>query len=168
MRKTMEFVCEAPLQAWGAASTGNIHNVSEVPGKKSIIGMIAACMGLPRNDQRISELNSKVDVLVTEVRGTNDMLLDFHTVSGLPFNGTEFSGIKANCLYGKEGNGKQNATITKRKYYTQNASYTVQVTCEDELANEIFDAMSDPVWPAYLGRKCCIPTVPVVPVWKEG
>ena len=40
----------APLQSWGCGSKFNIRNTEREPTKSGVIGMIAAAMGIQRND----------------------------------------------------------------------------------------------------------------------
>ena len=43
----------------------------------------------------------------------------------------------------------------------QDAHFAVIQEADDVLANEIISGLLDPVWPIYLGRRCCIPTYPI-------
>ena len=40
----------APLQAWGSSSKFIVHSTEREPTKSGVIGMIAAALGIQRND----------------------------------------------------------------------------------------------------------------------
>ncbi len=44
------------------------------------------------------------------------------------------------------------------RYYVQDMAYAAFMEIPDEYADEIGKALSDPVWPIFLGRKNCIPS----------
>ena len=50
----------APLQAWGSGSKFNIRSTEREPTKSGVIGMIAAAMGIQRNDDphKLDPLNA--------------------------------------------------------------------------------------------------------------
>ena len=52
------------------------------------------------------------------------------------------------------------AKLTFRQYL-QDAHFAVIQEADDVLANEISAGLLNPVWPIYLGRRCCIPTYPI-------
>lgn len=134
----------APLQSWGSESKFNIRGTEREPTKSGIIGMIAAAMGIQREDisNRIEQL-SKLRFGV-RVEREGKLIKDFHMVH-------EYK-------KGKEGN----SYITER-YYLSDAVFLVALESDDkELLEWIDEALKNPVFPLFLGRRSCPPTLPIV------
>lgn len=70
----------APLQAWGSDSKFNIRSTEREPTKSGVIGMIAAAMGMQRNDDlgKLEPLNALRFGVRVEREGK--LLKDFHMV----------------------------------------------------------------------------------------
>ena len=66
-----------------------------------------------------------------------------------------------NLLIPKTSEGKKavggGAKLTYR-YYMQDMAYSAIVEVPDDLVDEVSAALINPVWPLFLGRKCCIPS----------
>lgn len=129
----------APLQAWGSSSKFIVHSTEREPTKSGVIGMIAAALGIQRNDdpQKLVPLTT----LRFGVRADNEgvLLKDFHMVHGYKI-----------------------ADVTER-YYLSDAVFLVALESDDKsLLESIASALQNPVYPLYLGRKSCPPTLPIV------
>ncbi len=129
----------APLQAWGSNSKFNIRTTEREPTKSGVIGMIAAAMGIKRNEEStiFKELvNLRFGVRV-EKEGI--LLKDFHMV-----------------------HEKKDSHLTER-YYLSDAVFLVAIESNDiNLLKNIEDAIKNPVYPLFLGRRSCPPTLPIV------
>ena len=134
----------APLQAWGSSSKFNIRYTEREPTKSGVIGMIAAAMGIQRNaDQKLLEplCDLKFGVRV-EREGT--LLKDFHMVH-------EYK------------NGKENDSHLTERYYLSDAVFLAALESDSiEYLESIVKALNNPVYPLFLGRRSCPPTLPVV------
>lgn len=141
---------ESPLQSWGERSKWDNRDSAFMPTKSGIIGIIACCMGIPRDDERIIDLHRKLTVAVrADMPGR--LGTDYHTVS-------------SDSLVTADGKS-QERTIVSFRQYLQDASFLVILSSDDnELLNGIVDALRHPKWAAFLGRKSCVPTYPLLPV----
>lgn len=133
----------APLQAWGSSSKFNIRNTEREPAKSGVIGMIAAAMGIKRCDdnglERLSGLRFGV-----RVDREGKLLKDFHIVRQMK-------------------NGKLDDSHLTERYYLSDAVFVAALESDDtELLMEIEQALKNPVYPLFLGRRSCPPTLPVV------
>ena len=151
------------MQAWGAPSAVDVHAVSMIPTKRGVIGMIGCCMGIERGDPKLLQLSSAIEFDVSTITDENEdicarRIKDFQTVRPLDKN-DRFSKAKREKALEKEN------AFVKTKYYVCDGSYRVTLTADEQTADEIFKALKDPVWIPYLGRKCCFPSEPIVPVW---
>lgn len=139
---------EGPLQSWGENSRWDTRDSASMPTKSGVIGVIACCLGIPRGNEKLELLNRRLSVSVRADRpGISGV--DFHTVTSRTMELADGS--------------KKERTIVSHRQYLQDASFLAAVACEDgELLDQIAAALRHPVWVPYLGRKSCVPTVPIL------
>ncbi len=152
---------EGPLQSWGFDSQYSRRNTGLMPTKSGIAGMCCAALGLPRGSDREREFLAKFNELQmiaiaiprkgTKKKLTVRRLQDYHTVQNT-----------------KTADGKiKDCHITYRQYLTD-AAFGVLLMGESSLIKQIAygtdgqSGMANPVWGIWLGRKTCIPSVPVL------
>jgi hypothetical protein len=58
--------------------------------------------------------------------------------------------------------GSKDGPILTRREYMCDASYLVALQGDPELIEQLADALRKPIWTLYLGRKCCIPSRPIL------
>lgn len=141
---------EGPLQSWGENSKWDDRDSAPMPTKSGIVGLIACCMGIHREDARLLWLHTALQVSVRSDR-PGELGVDFQTV-------------KPRRLMTAEGafRAETKSTIVSRRQYLQDAAFLAAVTStEDMLLEQAARALRHPVWPPYLGRKCCVPTAPI-------
>ena len=134
----------APLQAWGSGSKFNIRNTEREPTKSGVIGMIAAAMGIQRNDD--PEMLTSLSGMRFGIRVDREGILikDFHMVH-------EY----------KNGNAAD-SHLTER-YYLSDAVFVAALESDSrEYLEDIVEALNKPVYPLFLGRRSCPLTLPVV------
>ena len=140
---------EGPLQSWGERSFWNQRDTALIPTKSGIMGLLGCAFKYSRGNPEIKKLSDKLSI-VTRVDRTGSLLEDFHIVTGNPMLGGD--GTKRSV-----GN-----TIVTRRYYLQDAFFTVFLIGEKEVLYDVKNALDNPGWSVYLGRKSCIPTRPVL------
>lgn len=153
---------EGPLQSWGFDSQYNRRNTSLMPTKSAVAGMCCAALGFSRGSEKEKEflvLFGKTQMIALSIprKGTEKDLLvrrlqDFHTVQ----NTRRASGAISN-----------DCVLTHRQYL-MDASFGVLLEGECTFLEKIADALKDPVWGIWLGRKTCIPTAPVLAGLKSA
>ena len=132
----------APLQAWGSQSKFNIRLTEREPTKSGVVGMLAAALGIQRNDdpKKLEPLNALRFGIRVEREGK--LLRDFHMVH--------------------EITGKKDSHVTERFYLTD-AVFIVALETDDKVfLKQLAYALNHPVYPLFLGRRSCPPTLPVV------
>jgi len=141
---------EGVLQSWGERSRWDFRDTNTMPTKSGVIGLISCAMGLSRGDKKIIELFDGLKMGVRADR--NGMLLeDFHTVTG-----------ERKYLYNSEGKKRVGSpTILTPCQYIQDACFTLALSGDIIILEQIKDALLHPVWQTYLGRKSCVPSRPV-------
>ncbi len=155
--KLMKFTLSAPLQSWGEDARWDYRATAVMPTKSAIIGLLGCCLGIPRGDERLNRLDKLLRVAVRADQAGR-VMTDYHTVQGT-------NGVFLNAE-GKPRTGGD--TIITPKQYLQDARFTVFLWGDEETLNACFQAMAHPKWAVYLGRKSCVPAVPVKPVWMEA
>lgn len=120
-----------PMQAWGAEAQFEIRKTNREPTKSGVIGLLAAALGL-RRDEPLTELAQLRFGVRVDREGV--LLRDFHMARG-----------------------QKDAYVTTR-YYLCDAVFLVGVSCEDEaLMQRLAEAVACPAFPLFLGRRSCPP-----------
>ena len=152
---------EGPLQSWGFDSQYNRRNTGLMPTKSAIAGMCCAALGLNRgcDDERdflASFAKTKMTAIAIPRNGTKKelpvrRLQDYHTVQNTR---RASGGVNKDCV------------LTHRQYLTD-ASFGIVLTGERPLLEQISEALKNPVWGLWLGRKTCLPTAPILAGLKD-
>lgn len=148
---------EGPLQSWGRhESKFVIRRTCEAPTKSGVMGMLCAALGISRADARCSlaELNELRMGVRIDRRGVR--WWDYHTVG---------AGMEMRIAEG-ETKTKPGAMLTRREYLCD-ASFLVALQGDPQLVDRLRGALLHPIWPIFLGRKCCPPSLPPVG-WNGG
>lgn len=141
------------MQSWGEYALPSVRGTRREPTKSGIIGIISATMGIKRNQtdeiRRLSE-NIKMGVRVDR---EGVIIGDFQTTQNVLQSDTKkFQFTKLNIKSCDIGD----------RYYLCDALFLVALEGEIKLLEEIRDAILDPVFPYFLGRKCCSPSLPLI------
>lgn len=142
----------APLQAWGSSSKFNIRTTEREPTKSGVIGMIAAALGIKRNDD--SEELEKLAKLKFGVRVEREgkLIKDFQMV---------YTGKLSDSERRHNKSDSANMHITER-YYLSDAVFLAALESDDiSFLERISEAVQNPVFPLFLGRRSCPPVLPV-------
>jgi len=169
---------DGPLQSWGFDSQYNRRNTGLMPTKSAIAGMCCAALGYPRGCEKEKKfLIAFKKVRMTSIAiprriNTKDLpmrrLQDYHTVGGgyNPDNPAERHCITVTAKDRKPKTRDKQTVITHRQYLTD-ASFGVLLEGNADLMGKLAEALADPIWGIWLGRKSCIPSAPVLPGLKE-
>ena len=142
---------EGMLQSWGDHSKWDTRDSGDFPSKSGVVGLLACAMGLERGCREIAELSANIQVAVRADR-PGVRMLDFHTVQGRPRLRTADNGDRT----------EDKSTIVSTRWYLQDASFIAVVDAPPVWRERICAALRRPAWPIYLGRKCCVPSRPVL------
>lgn len=137
----------APMQAWGMASNFDARKTNREPTKSGVIGLLAAALGLRRNESGpLSQLNQLRFGVRTDRAGS--LLVDFHTAG------------KQTPLQKKQK--LKETTYITRRHYLADAVFLVGLESTDRaLLEQLADALQSPAYPLFLGRRSCPPTLPL-------
>lgn len=142
----------APLQSWGSDSKFETRKTNREPTKSGVIGLLAAALGLTRNeDQSLQLLNNLRFAVRVDQEG--QLLRDYHTA-----NNPTPDQVRDARRRGKT----PSAPYVTRRYYLSDAIFLVGLESEDEsLLHQLQQALTHPVYPLFLGRRSCPPTLPL-------
>jgi len=132
-----------PMQSWGTRSRFDNRDTEMEPSKSGVLGLLCAALGIDR--QNWSDLKSLTQLRMG-VREDRPGVLkyDFQTAQQLDNTGKEIG----------------NPAISRR-YYLADAVFLVGLEGDKALLTRIQEALKNPVWPLYLGRKAFVPGEPV-------
>lgn len=154
---------DAPLQSWGFASRFQRRTTGPHPTKSGVVGLLCAALGLAKGSAeeqawlpRLAALRmTVVSIPRTRLRAANQLadtelprrhLEDFPTVEG---------------TRRASGSPKPDPVVTRRQYLLD-ACFGVLLFGEDaEALARAADAVRNPVWGVWFGRKCCLPAAPL-------
>jgi len=157
---------EAPLQSWGADSKFGRRDTLNFPTKSGVLGLVCSAMGAGGEQAELLARFAPLDMQVISYRKTDTkrqkqtkqpMMRDFQMVG----SGYDDKDPWQTLLVPKKADGsKPNGAGTKMtyRYYLQDAVFAVALQVPCDLAEQIAQALQNPNWDIYLGRKNCIPT----------
>ena len=142
----------APLQSWGADSKFETRKTGREPTKSGVVGLLAAALGVRRDDTRALEPLNRLRFGV-RVDQEGALLMDYHTA-----NNPRPDEVKKARKKGQ----KIQAPYVTRRYYLADAVFLVGLESEDRsLLEQLQWALSHPAYPLFLGRRSCPPTLPL-------
>lgn len=143
----------APLQAWGNSSKFNIRITEREPTKSGVIGMVASALGIQRN-KNSDDLKELANLhFGVRIDREGKLLKDFHMVYTGKMSDSERRCTKPDS---------NNMNLTERYYLSDAVFLAALESDETELLQKIENALKKPVYPLFLGRRCCPPTLPLV------
>jgi CRISPR system Cascade subunit CasD len=145
----LALLLDAPLQSWGFASQFQRRTTGLHPTKSGVIGMICAAMGLGKGSDGEHETLPQLATLkmssIAMPRHVVRRIEDFHTV-----------------LNTRRASGSMNPDpVVTRRQYLLDACFGLILTGDQVLLQRVADALQDPIWGVWLGRKSCIPARPL-------
>ena len=136
---------DAPMQSWGTRSRGSIRDTGREPSKSGVLGLLAAALGIRRDDEASLV---KLGELRMGVRVDREGILerDYHVTQNVPTT-----------------TGRGHRTALSHRYYLADAVFLVVLESNDaDRLDQIQQALRAPVWPIFLGRRAFPPARPLV------
>lgn len=136
-----------PMQSWGIHSRYDERDTGFEPSKSGIVGLLCAASGVRRNDtRRITEIAELAMAVRVDHEGKLES--DYQTAGGGDWPGRERYGvIRADGSLGGTG------SVESSRYYLADADFLVAMGGAHDLLKQLHEALRNPVWPLYLGRK---------------
>ncbi|WP_371174568.1 type I-E CRISPR-associated protein Cas5/CasD [Buchananella felis] len=132
-----------PLQSWGVKSRFAVRGTELAPTKSGIIGLLAAALGRRRTDPLEDLLRLRFGVRIDQ---PGRVIRDFHTAH----------------------DRKGQAMPISDRYYLSDAVFLAGIEGDAELLHGLDEAVRNPRFPLYLGRRSCPPSRPISLGPKDG
>ena len=151
------------MASWGDAAVGNVRPSRSHPGRSAIIGLLASALGIRREQQtQLDKLAQAITIAVKEYR-EGDLLSDYHTAQVPSEDKSRSHRHRKSELSG--ANHTLNTVLSSREYRCDGvwsvaiAINNSQFYCLEKLS----DALRQPKFTLYLGRKSCPLSAPLLP-----
>jgi CRISPR system Cascade subunit CasD len=161
---------EAPLQSWGVDSKFVRRDTMQFPTKSGILGLICCALGASGEQHDLLKMLGDSPMTVFAFSRTKEkkdgslikmprqaLLCDFQMVG----SGYSEENSWQSLMIPKTSSGSKavgGGTKLTYRYYLQDAYFCVILELQQELAFQISEALQNPVFDIYLGRKDCVPT----------
>ena len=127
-----------PLQSWGGSAIGDDRPTFPFPTRSGVLGLVAACLGITRGDQRRLFALAEGARVHVRVDTPGRPLVDDHTIQG------------------KSGASDARKTIQSKRTYLCDASFVAVVLPGPAYSTPtIAEAVAQPVFAPFLGRRSC-------------
>lgn len=168
----LALVLDSPLQSWGHGSQFTHRTTGTHPTKSGVIGLIAAAMGIDKfgedEEVRLRPLSAlkftSLRVPWPDRRKLGDVLPviqmeDYHTVGGGYDEDTPRGKLS---IPRKAERGGSFGTVVTHRRYLQQARFIALLEGDETTLLEVAEKLTAPVWGSWLGRKCCVPSTPML------
>lgn len=157
---------EGPLQAWGHDSRFGRRDTLAFPTKSGVLGLLCCALGAGGPQRELLARLANLDLRLTAytrkgkdgAAGQRQSLLrDFHMVG----SGYDEADPWQSLLIPKTSEGKKpvgGGTKLTYRYYLQDMAFAVAMEAPTADVDAFAQALQQPVWELYLGRKACAPT----------
>lgn len=133
----LALVLAGPLQSWGSAARFARRTTEAAPTKSGVLGLLAAALGRPR-DAGLGDLAALRFGVRVDQRGVR--MRDFQTAHHQVTN---------------------TAKPVSDRFYLADAVFVAAVEGDDALITELHQAVQQPEFLPYLGRRSCPPSRPI-------
>jgi CRISPR system Cascade subunit CasD len=157
----------APMMSFGAVKVDNLNVIQPFPGLSMLVGLLANALGWHHRDvQALERLQDHLSFAAREdVPGHH--LRDYQTADlGQEHLRSDRAWTTRGWLDERGGGGdNKTGTQIRLRDYWADAAYTVLVTLSggEVTLEALVDALRHPARPLFLGRKCCLPSTPLLP-----
>ena len=164
------FQLQAPLAAWGDVAVGPYRGSRDAPGNAALVGLLGAALGVLRGDESVhAALRDGYGFAVGTV-APGQLLRDYHTAQ-VPGR-SDLKNRPHRTRRDELGVPKHLLnTILSTRDYRSNAAWAVAVQALPSAAyslQALAQALREPCFVLYLGRKCCPPAAPLAPRVAEA
>jgi len=152
-----------PMASWGVTAVGETRPTQDYPGRGAVLGLLGACLGVPRDDAEAQAALAEGYGLAVRIDAHGVPMEDFHTVQ-MPRAKRRFAPPTRRAELIQDQSPIE--TVISRRTYLADALSVVALWTREgarwSLA-ELADALRQPKFMPYLGRKSCPLALPPLP-----
>ncbi|MDF7680086.1 type I-E CRISPR-associated protein Cas5/CasD [Enterobacteriaceae bacterium ESL0689] len=167
MSQYLVFQLHGPMASWGMAAPGEVRHSQPLPTRSALLGLLAAAVGICRDEEERLHLFNQHYAFLLSASHHPRWARDYHTVQ-MP------KAVRKVRYFSRREELHDpkvlETLVTRRDYYTDswwlvgialtaNAPYTLE---------QLQEALRQPVFPLYLGRKSHPLSLPLAPLLLEG
>lgn len=140
-----------PMQSWGTTSRFDQRDTGKEPSKSGVIGLLAAALGIDRENWPDLEPLTHLSMGVR------------HDRPGVPKRDYQTAGCAAaDTIIKADGKQAKDGGVVSQRFYLADACFLVGLEGEDvTLLEKIHAALQNPFWTLALGRKSYVPSEPI-------
>ncbi|MES2355658.1 MAG: type I-E CRISPR-associated protein Cas5/CasD [Pseudomonadota bacterium] len=160
-----------PMQSWGTTSRFDKRDTGKEPSKSGVVGLLAAAMGIDRENWQDLESLARLGMAVRHDR-SGVSKYDYQTVGQGTEEVVSADGkiqLRSRMILanGKYPSGDHlGEGIQSFRHYLADAAFLVALEGGDRtLLEQAHVALRNPKWPLALGRKSYVPSEPI---WLDG
>ncbi len=172
MKDYLLFQLYAPLQSWGDVAVGEVRSDARTPTKSAVLGLLAAALGVRREEEEMHARMAEAYGIAVRQDAAGIPLRDFHTVQTASARKGRTYRCRADLLGGMLEFDENLHTIVTYRDYTADASFSacLWIIADDPPfpLSAMADALKEPRFSPYLGRKSCPPALPFAPQLVEA
>ena len=166
MPEFLTFALTAPLAAMGEIAVGERRSSWDRPGRSAVLGLVAACMGLTREDDVAHDALESGFGLALRVQNVGSLLPDYHTAQVPPARKGRRFATRAEELAAPDLE-----TILSRRDYRTEVFVLAALWARPDARwslKAIGEALRQPQYIPYFGRKACPLMLPMAPRRAEA
>jgi len=159
------FQLQAPLAAWGDVAVGQYRGSRDAPGNAALVGLLGAALGVLRSDEAAHAAVRDGYGFAVGTLAPGELLRDYQTAQ-VPGR-SDLKGRPHRTRRDELNMPRhQLNTILSTRDYRQNAAWAVAIQAlpgAPYSLGALAQALREPRFVLYLGRKCCPPAAPLAP-----
>ncbi|MFP4258598.1 MAG: type I-E CRISPR-associated protein Cas5/CasD [Desulfovermiculus sp.] len=167
MPRYLTFQIYGPFAAFGSIAVGEFRGTASSPAKSAIMGLVAGALGVDRYDTYTHRELAEAYKMAVRMDAPGRVLRDFHTIQ----SSRPGKGVRPHTRREELESGATINTITSRRDYLNDAACMVCLKA-NALApfsmEALVQALEQPVYMPYIGRKSCPLGLPLAPMLVEG
>lgn len=133
-----------PIQSWGSESRFVHRRTEPMPTKSGVLGLVAAAKGIRRLDPIEELVGLRMGVRIDQ---PGQLVRDFQTAR--------------RSVKERNGTIRWEPLPVSHRYYLSDAVFLVVLEGDRRLLEGVDQALQEPQFPLYLGRRSCPPTQPL-------
>jgi CRISPR system Cascade subunit CasD len=159
-----------PMASWGEIAVGQMRHSEVKPSKSAIIGLLAAALGITREQDDEQQALASGYRFAVKMHSGGHVMRDYHTAQAPDSVGKFRYRTRRDELVA--GRARLGTVLSTREYRTD--SQAVIALCADPGSTwtlaQLADALKQPCFHLYLGRKSCPLAAPLNPriIQAEG